>query len=72
MCRKSTLFFFPLLLAILGTPPSGPHHFDGKSWWAHVTVLAADNNKIGNAIRRCAINALIRRESSLAPQGGKT
>src|SRR5215472_5139281 len=43
MGRKSTLFFLPLLLAILGTAPSVPHHFDGKSWWAHVKVLADDN-----------------------------
>jgi Zn-dependent M28 family amino/carboxypeptidase len=41
--RKSSFFFLPLLLAILGTAPSEPDHFDGKSWWEHVTVLADDN-----------------------------
>src|SRR5215469_16525551 len=43
MRRKSFAFFLPLLLAILGTAPSNTNHFDGKSWWGHVKVLADDN-----------------------------
>ena len=43
MRRKSFVFFLPLLLAILGTAPSNTNHFDGKSWWGHVKVLADDN-----------------------------
>jgi Zn-dependent M28 family amino/carboxypeptidase len=43
MRRKSLVFFLPLLLAILGTAPSSTNHFDGKSWWGHVKVLANDN-----------------------------
>ena len=43
MRRKSLVFFLPLLLAILGTAPSNTNHFDGKSWWGHVKVLADDN-----------------------------
>lgn len=43
MRRKSLVFFLPLLLAILGTAPSNTNHFDGKSWWGHVKVLANDN-----------------------------
>ncbi len=42
MRRKPFVFFLPLLLAILGTAPS-TDHFDGKSWWEHVKVLADDN-----------------------------
>ena len=43
MRRKSLIFFLPLVLAILGTAPSNTIHFDGKSWWGHVKVLADDN-----------------------------
>ena len=44
MRRKTLVFFFlPLMLAILGTAPSNSNHFDGKSWWGHVKVLADDN-----------------------------
>jgi Zn-dependent M28 family amino/carboxypeptidase len=43
MRRKSLVFFLPLLLAILGTAASNTNHFDGKSWWGHVKVLADDN-----------------------------
>jgi Zn-dependent M28 family amino/carboxypeptidase len=43
MRRKSLVFLLPLLLAILGTAPSNTNHFDGKSWWEHVKVLADDN-----------------------------
>jgi Zn-dependent M28 family amino/carboxypeptidase len=43
MPRKSSAFFLPLLLVILGTAPSDTNHFDGKSWWGHVKVLADDN-----------------------------
>src|SRR5215469_10384590 len=42
MRKKSLLFFLPLMLTILGTAPSNTNHFDGKSWWEHVKVLADD------------------------------
>jgi Zn-dependent M28 family amino/carboxypeptidase len=43
MRRKSFVFILPLLLVILGTAASNTNHFDGKSWWQHVEVLADDN-----------------------------
>ena len=45
MRRKSLVWFLPLLLSILGTAPSNTNHFDGKSWWGHVNVLADDSMK---------------------------
>src|SRR5262245_10594458 len=39
MTRLASLAAVSLLLA----QESSPLHFDGKSWWSHVTVLAADD-----------------------------
>ncbi len=39
MTRLAPLAAVSLLLA----QGSEPLHFDGKSWWAHVTVLAGDD-----------------------------
>lgn len=44
MRKLSWFAVIPLLLAILAySAPSSSDHFDGKSWWGHVKVLADDN-----------------------------
>jgi hypothetical protein len=40
---RKLLLLLALLLAASALPQVAPTHFDGKTWWEYVKVLAADN-----------------------------
>src|SRR5215469_12690310 len=42
MYRK-LLLALPALLFVVSAQPAGETHFDGKTWWDYVKVLAADD-----------------------------
>jgi Zn-dependent M28 family amino/carboxypeptidase len=43
MIRNFTALCAFLFVALTYAQPAPENHFDGKSWWSHVKVLAADN-----------------------------
>lgn len=43
MVKKSLVLAFCLLVVIVYADQAPDTHFDGKSWWDHLKVLAADN-----------------------------
>jgi Zn-dependent M28 family amino/carboxypeptidase len=44
MCRKllAVPLYFLLVLGLSAQHPAAPGHFDGKTWWEHIKVLADD------------------------------
>jgi len=73
MCRKLlTLCCFLVLAA--NAQPAAENHFDGKSWWGHIKVLAADDmegRETGSAGLRKAEAYVVEqlRQAGLQPAG---
>ena len=73
MLKKITVLCF-LILAAANAQPAAENHFDGKSWWGHVKVLAADDmegRETGSPGLRKAEAYLIEqlRQAGLQPAG---